>query len=338
MKNTTKQSTAKKGFRVWLIRILWAVLVLLVIPIPIGTVWQFLEQRAEAKKYFPLGQLTNVDGHFLHIYCSGQGSPTVILEGGVPEWSIHWQKVQPEIAKVTRVCSYDRAGYGWSEPGPTPRTAERIVDELHTLLRNSGEFGPFVYVAHSFWGPAALLYQHTYPNEVVGVVLIETWSPQLFSPVPDVIAQSLPLAKTLKTIAPLGQVRLVGELGILPLADMLQAKLLPKELQPVYKAAYYDDGIWEAMYEEYSAMKESGLQTQSIRSLDDLPLFVIKAGVRPGDDYPPDEVWNATQESLTKLSSRGKLIIAETSGHFVQLEDPALVVDAIREVLDAANN
>ncbi len=257
----------------------------------------------------------------------------MILEGGVPEWSIHWQKVQPEIAAFTRVCSYDRAGYSWSETGPSPRTAEKIVGELHTLLRNSGEEGPFVYVAHSFWGPAALLYQKTYPDQIVGMLLIEAWSPDLFTPAPEVIAQSLPLAKTLKTIAPLGQVRLVGELGILPLADMLQAKLLPEELQPAYKAAYYDGRMWNAIYEEYAAMNESGLQTQGITSLGDLPLVVIRAGVRPPDDYPPDDIWDATQESLAGLSTQGELVIAETSGHFVQLEDPELVVQQIKKVL-----
>lgn len=328
------QPNAKKGARFWLLRILLVVLILLVIPFPIGAIWQFVAQQIEAKQNLPLGQLTNVDGHFMHIYCTGRGSPTVILEGGVPEWSIHWQKVQPELATFTRVCSYDRAGYGWSDASPTPRTAEKIVSELHTLLHNSGETSPFVYVAHSFWGPAALLYQHTYPDEIAGLVLIETWSPDLFTPVPDVITQSLPLAKILKTIAPLGQVRIVGELGILPLTEMLQARLLPEELQYAYKAAYYDDAMWNAMYEEYSAMNESGLQTEAITSLGDLPLIVIKAGIRPEDDYPPDDVWNATQEYLAGLSSRGELIVAESSGHFVQLENPALVVDSIKQVIE----
>ena len=324
----------RKNLGYWLSRIGRILLILLIIPLPIGWVWQVIAQRVEGRQNLPLGQLTNVDGHMMHIYCTGEGSPTVILEGGVPEWSIHWQKVQPEISKFTRVCSYDRAGYGWSEAGPNPRTAEVIVKELHTLLRNSGETGPFVYVAHSFWGPAALLYQNNYPDEVVGMVLIETWSPDLFIPVPDVITQSLPLAQTLKAIAPLGQVRLVGELGVLPLSEMLQAGLLPEELQPAYKAAYYDDGMWSAVAGEYSAMEQSGIQTQGLVSLADLPLVVVKAGIRPADDYPPDEIWDTTQDYLASLSSRGRLVVVENSGHFVQLEQPALIVDLIRQVVE----
>ena len=322
MEQATTGSPRRKGARYWIARILLGLVILLLIPIVIGTVWHFFAQRSEGREVLPLGQLTNVDGHFIHIYCTGQGSPTVILEGGVPEWSIHWQKVQPEIVKFTRVCSYDCAGYGWSETGPNPRTAERIVSELHALLRNSGETGPFVYVAYSFWGPAALLYQRTYPDEIAGMVLIEAWSPDLFTPTPEVITQFLPLAKTLKAAASLGQLRLFGELGILPLGKILKSDLLPDELQSSYKAAYYDDRMWNAMYEEYFAMEESGRQTKDINPLGDLPLVVIKAGIHPADDYPPDEVWDATQDHLAGLSSQDELIVDEKSGHFVQLEEP----------------
>lgn len=327
-------TTTKKDFRFWLKRIGLSMLIFLIVPLPIGFVWQTIAQNSEQKNILPLGELMDVDGRLMHLHCTGEGSPTVILEGGVPEWSIHWQAVQPEIAKVTRVCSYDRAGYGWSEAGPSPRTAEKIVNELHTLLQNAGEEGPFVYVAHSFWGPAALLYQHTYPDEIAGMILIETWSPDLYTPVPEVITQSLPLAQTLKSIAPLGQVRLVGELGIIPLADMLQLKLLPEAMQPAYKAAYYDDNMWSAMYEEYSAMEKSGHQTQNLGSLADLPLVVVQAGIRPADDFPSDDVWGATQKYLTGLSTNSQFILVEDSGHFVQLEKPELVADLIRQMIE----
>ena len=333
----TKNNQSQNG-KNWLKRIGLGLLIFLIIPLPIGFVWQVIAQNAEKEKIIPLGQLVDVNGHMMHVHCTGEGSPTVILEGGVPEWSIHWQKVQPEISKFTRVCSYDRAGYGWSEPGPSPRTAEAVVTELHTLLQNSGETGPFIYVAHSFWGPAALLYQINYPDEIVGMILIETWSPDLYTPMPEVVAQSLPLARTLKTIAPLGQVRLVGELGILPLADMLQAKLLPEELQPAYKAAYYDDGMWNAMYEEYSAMEQSGARMETLASLADLPLVVVQAGIRAADDFPPDDVWDATQEYLAGLSTNGQLVFVEDSGHFVQLEKPDLIVDLIRDMVEKSSS
>jgi len=320
------------GFRRWARRILLGLLVLLLMTLLVGVVWQAVASTAEQRNYPPPGQLVDVGGYRLHLQCVGQGTPTVILEGGVPEWSIHWQAVQPGIAEFTRVCAYDRAGYGWSEMGPKPRTAQRIVEELHALLTSAGEQGPYVLVAHSLWGPAALLYQHTYPDDVAGMVLIETWSPELFSPMPDVIEQSLPLNQIMSTLASLGQVRLLGELGILPLEEMLKANLLPEELRPVYKAAYYGASFWGTMNDEYSAMAESATQVQNLGALGDLPLRVVKAGLRPADDYPPDAVWNEVQNKLAALSSNGRLILADTSGHFVQLEQPDLVVDTVRQV------
>src|SRR6266496_6323911 len=97
----------------------------------------------------PLGSLVNVDGHLMHISCSGRGSPTVILEAGTGAFSFDWGLVQPEVAKFTRVCSYDRAGQAWSDPGPTPRTMKQEVYELHLLLRKAGVKGPYVLVGQS---------------------------------------------------------------------------------------------------------------------------------------------------------------------------------------------
>lgn len=328
----TSQPRPPKSIRWWLSRIVLGLVILLLLPFPIGTIWQIIASNTEQRLYPPPGRRVDVGGYSLHIQCVGQGQPTVVLEGGVPEWSIHWQTLQPSLATGTRVCAYDRAGYGWSDAGPTPRTAQQLVTELHTLLTNAGESGPYVLVAHSFWGPAALLYQHTYAQEVVGMVLIETWGPNLFSPTPDVIEQALPLATVLKTIAPMGQVRLVGETGLLPLAEMLQAKLLPPELRPVYQAAYYGSGMWGTMHDEYAALAESAPQVQNLGTLGDLPLIVLKASIRAADDYPPDDVWNATQEQLAHLSSRGQLIVVP-SGHFIQLEQPAVVIDAIQQVI-----
>lgn len=318
----------------WVRRVSVGLAALLLASLLVGLAWQAVANAAEDRNYPPPGKLIDVGGYRLHLQCMGHGTPTVILEGGVPEWSIHWQAVQPGIADFTRVCAYDRAGYGWSDVGPKPRTAGHIVQELHALLTNAGEQGPYVFAAHSFWGPAALLYQHTYPDDVAGLVLIETWSPALFSPVPEVIEQSLPLNQLMGMLASLGQLRLFGEVGILPLGDLLKADLLPEELRPAYRADYYNSSFWRTMNDEYAAMEESALEFQDLGSLGDLPLRVIKAGIRPANDYPPDAIWNAVQSSLVGLSSNGELIVAVTSGHFVQLEQPSLVIDAVRQVWD----
>ena len=127
-----------------------------------------------AKKYPAPGQLVDVGGYKLHINCTGQGSPTVILEAGMGNYSLFWANVQPEVAKYTRVCSYDRAGYGWSEPSPRPRTTIVEVEELHTLLVNANVEGPYVLVGHSLGGMNVRVYAHNYPDEVVGMVLVDS--------------------------------------------------------------------------------------------------------------------------------------------------------------------
>ena len=116
-------------------------------------------------------------GYRLHLYCTGTGrpgSPTVILDEGQAATSLGWSKVQPGVASFTRVCSYDRAGYGWSDTSPLPRTAGRMVAELHTLLARAGVAGPYVLVGHSYGGLLMHLYTYTYPQQVAGLVLVDS--------------------------------------------------------------------------------------------------------------------------------------------------------------------
>src|SRR3990170_1939497 len=138
-----------------------------------------------AKQYPAPGQLVDAGGYKLHINCTGQGSPTVILAAGSLEYSLFWALVQPEVARFTRVCSYDRAGYGWSEPSPHPRTANTMVKELHTLLVNAGIEGPYVLVGHSLSGMLVRVYANNYPDEVVGMVLVDSFHEEQFTRLPE---------------------------------------------------------------------------------------------------------------------------------------------------------
>ena len=124
----------------------------------------------------PPGQLIDLGGWRLHLNCLGKASasqPTAILEAGAGDFSVDWSLVQPGVARFARVCSYDRAGSGWSDLGPRPRTMHQLVWELHTLLDNAGVKPPFVLVGHSYGGWLVRLYGFTYPAEVAGMVLVE---------------------------------------------------------------------------------------------------------------------------------------------------------------------
>jgi pimeloyl-ACP methyl ester carboxylesterase len=157
--------------------LLWLVVALLVLAL-IGAIYQAFATEIYRRIYPPPGELVDVGGHSLHINCVGEGSPTVILESGSGATSVDWANIQPEVADTTRVCAYDRAGSGWSEPGPGPGDPQQIAAELHTLLGNAGIDGPYILVGHSFGGLYVLMYADLYPNEVEGMVLVDSSHPE----------------------------------------------------------------------------------------------------------------------------------------------------------------
>ncbi|MEO8393630.1 MAG: alpha/beta hydrolase, partial [Chloroflexota bacterium] len=159
-------------------RWLGGIVVLLLGLILVGTIYESVAEAADIQAYSPLGQMVDVGGYRLHINCTGTGSPTVVIEAGLGGWSLTWNSVQEEVAKTTRVCTYDRAGMGYSEASPLPRTAEQFAYELHTLLERANVAGPYVLVGHSLGGLTVRIFVHEYPTEVAGVVLIESMNPR----------------------------------------------------------------------------------------------------------------------------------------------------------------
>jgi pimeloyl-ACP methyl ester carboxylesterase len=168
-----KRAWHRRGYRFYIKRgLLVLAIVLLALPV-LGFSYEAISAAVDARRFPPPGKLVMVDGHRMHINCTGAGGPTVVMDAGLGGWSLDWSSVQPDIATFARVCSYDRAGFGWSEAGTAPGDAQHAVDDLHSLLANSGEAGPFVLVGHSNGGLRAVLYAHTYPREVAGVVLVD---------------------------------------------------------------------------------------------------------------------------------------------------------------------
>ena len=158
-------------------RTLAALVGLIVVLGLVGAVYESAAEAADARAYPAPGQLVDVGGYRLHINCTGIGSPTVVIDAGWGDWSGGWSRVQPEAAKTTRVCTYDRAGMGYSEAGPLPRTAEQFAKELHILLQHAAIPGPYVLVGHSMGGAPVRVFAHTYAADVAGVVLIESMNP-----------------------------------------------------------------------------------------------------------------------------------------------------------------
>ena len=250
----------------------------------------------------------DVGGYQLYIMCDGQGSPTVILDAGLGGTHGAWATVQPSVATFTRVCSYDRAGLGDSDPGPTPRTSQQIVKELHALLDNAGVAGPYMLVGHSFGGFNTRLYAGQYPQDVVGLVLVE----------------STQVDQDDRLLAALPQQQPDEDAGL-----------------AAYRKELHEDLVQGP---EPIAFKTSASQVRAYTSLGALPLIVLSAGQSVFPEFPPDmaakldQTWRDLQQSLTHLSSNSKQIIAERSGHCIQCSQPDLVVDAVRQVTEAVRD
>jgi pimeloyl-ACP methyl ester carboxylesterase len=173
----TAQPSAKRRFGHVAVRILLALVVIVMTLALTGAAYQAIATEVDRRKYPPPGQLVDVGGYQLHVYCVGTGGPTVVLDALFPGTVSNWAWVQPEVAKTTRVCAYDRAGLGWSDRGPMPRDARQHARELHTLLANAKIPGPYVLVGHSLGGLSARMFADQYPGEVAGLALIEATNP-----------------------------------------------------------------------------------------------------------------------------------------------------------------
>jgi pimeloyl-ACP methyl ester carboxylesterase len=308
----------------------------------------------------PSGRLIDVGGWRLHLNCTGEPRPSqaiVILEAGAGDFSVDWSLVQPGVARFARVCSYDRAGSGWSELGPRPRTMHQIVYELHTLLDKAGERPPYVLVGHSFGGALVRLYQSKYPADVAGEVLVDAAADNPWRKTPD---KGLVRASDLATGKPIPEVKTSDPLRDSEIPERLVTMIrdqvpqlsahandpprdkLPADAQRMRTWSYAqvkmhisNDNPVEA--EELGMLRAQRTRTAAV--LSDLPLIVLSRGI-PEDSSPAgrtgEEEHNRDQAALVALSRTGKQVVAKRSGHHIPLDEPDLVVAAIRDVLAAA--
>lgn len=267
-------------------------------------------------------------------------------KAGGGSWSLDWALVQAGVAQFTGTCSYDRAGFGWSEPGQQPRTSEQMVKDLHELLTKADVKKPFILVGASFGGHTVRLYAHHYPEDVAGMVLLDARH--------EDIDDRMPPAWKKQVSAGAGMYRfmlLASRLNLLPLLGKLMGervappivKKLPTEIRPVYLAVGFQTKYWEANLAELAASTVSDQQLLSAAPLDRIPLTVIRHGIPDIFSRMPAEqarqaerVWQDFQLQLSQLSENSRLVVAENSGHSIQVDEPKLVVEAIRQVVSDA--
>lgn len=321
MERTDTPKRRGRGCILWLSRMMVLCLGLTLA----GAIYESAAEAADVRAYPPPGQMVDVGGYRLHINCMGSGSPTVVIDAGWGDWSAKWSWVQPEVARTTRVCTYDRAGMGYSEAGPLPRNARQFAQELHTLLHQANIPGPYVLVGHSLGGLPVRVFVHDYATEVDGVVLIESMSPAQFSQSPtDTKPQTTSQSSGFSipfVLARIGLVRLfAGPLGFKP--------ALPPEVQQAFTAFSVTPRSIQAWADEGAAMPESGAQARVVTTFGDLPLIVLSRGL----DQQPD--WQAMQAELLQLSSNSQQLIADKSDHNIEIDQPEAAVVAIVKMVE----
>ena len=319
-----------------------------------GALW-LLGSRAKKRliaQYPPPGQMEDVGGFRMHIHCQGDpaSGPAVVLDSAQAEPAQAWASVQPAVAEFARVCSFDRAGLGWSESSPNPRTLTNYVEEQRTLLARAGVEPPYVLVGHSAGGLYARIYAHEYPDEVAGMVLVDAAHEDLDVRPPESLNKTNKRMMTLVGCAfPIFQtVSSIGLFALFPDAvGRVWPSPVPEGTRGAYQAMAASDGSWfGTMWKEATAMwgNLAAARAMQLSSLGDMPLVVLSRGLTqmstgPGISAEAVEGYRVAndemQAELAALSTGGKHVIAEGCGHHIQVEQPQLVIDAIREVVEA---
>ncbi len=281
-------------------------------------------------EYPALGQMVTVGDHDIHLYCVGNGTPTVVFESDLDQYgSLSWVPVQETIGEITRACSYDRAGILWSEPGPRPRDGETIARELSAVLAAAGEESPYLLVGHAFGGAYIRIFAGQNPDDVCGMVLLESSHPEMltrfseYGVAPEIPDRNIrPLILFLSHLGSPGRYK--GNVYDLPpeIYDPVQAFL------PESSMTWFDEKV-----ESPNTLAQAG----HYEYLGDWPLIVL-ATSRPSPSLGDlgqklDELWLELQQELLSLSGNSEIRIYE-GGHYPQLQDPEVVIEAIQDVLE----
>lgn len=299
-----------------------------------GAGYEALAARGDAEAYPAPGRLVDVGGYMLHINCTGDAGdagdagPTVVLDAGLSRTSLDWSLVQPEIARTNRVCAYDRAGMGWSDPAPGDalRTPGRIARELHALLRAADIAGPYVLVGHSLAGKNVRMFALQYPGEVAGMVLVDARGEyvdrhssaadeQAFREGMSAQGNAYRLARTFGLARIFGP----GQEGSPAMSELTRTEM----------------ALFTTSQQDVSTTMSEGLERAAdddvlhASTLGDMPLIVLASG----QNMEHLAYWPESQRLMSALSTNGRLIVVEGSGHSIHVERPEIAVDAVQQVL-----
>jgi pimeloyl-ACP methyl ester carboxylesterase len=299
----------------------------------IGTVYQLIATELDRRAYPPPGQLVDIGGYRLHVHTAGSSAtgPTVILEGGAGLGSVTWGWVQPRVAEIARVVAYDRAGVGWSDPGPAPRDGQRIAAELHSALAAADIRPPYVLVGHSFGGLYVRIFADQYPDDVVGMVLVDATHPDQMERSPR---EGQAIATTERTMRIFDVLAHVGLLRVANPAALFMAGL--PAAQDAELRAYAANGFARAAQAEMAAIVDHTFpQVRRTRDLGARPLVVLSAG----QTLAQDPVFLDLHQELAALSRNGIHRVVDGASHADMVLNATFAeatISAIEDVVHAA--
>lgn len=303
--------------------------------------------------------MIDAGGHRLHVLCRGEGSPPVLLESGVAASSLSWARVQPELAAFTRACAYDRAGLAWSDPASSPRTTDRILHDLQVVLATLGT-GPWVsvgsgqraiLVGHSFGSLIVRAYASRHPDQIAGLVLVDPpteWvEPAIertglirrarraskagaFLARVGVVRAALNLLTGGRPGVPRTFVKVLGPRASSTLERLVgEVRKLPPELYPAVQSHWCQPKCFHAMEAYLGVLETEGAALAAAAPPPEIPVVVISGG-----HQPPTEI--AVHQRLAAMSTRGRHVVATSGGHWINFDEPEVIVDAVRSLMAPA--
>ena len=310
-----------------------------------GWLYQSSGLRRTARMYAAPGMMVDADEQRLHVVCSGSGTPAVVFESGIAATSVSWTRVRPEVATFARACAYDRAGLGWSDAARHPRTVARMLDELRSVLASVSTTGPYVLVGHSFGAFLVCAYASQHPADIAGLLLLDPPSEwhEITREQRQRLRGAIHLSRVGEMLARLGIVRVClalltgGAAGVPrrfvrvfgPTAARTLERLvgevrkLPPDVYPSVQALWCQPKCFRAMADHLAALEETAACVARVISLPDVPLVV---------DQSADTI--AKHRQLARLSPQGRHVIAANSAHWIQFDEPDLVVATIRDIVE----
>jgi pimeloyl-ACP methyl ester carboxylesterase len=326
--------------------------IVLVVMVAGGLIYQSVGLIRSARRWPPPGRMIDAGGYRLHVVCAGSGQPSVVFESAIAASSLSWARVLPEVTTFTRGCSYDRAGLGWSEPARGVRTVARMIDDLRAVVNSAG-VGPSVLVGHSFGAFLVCVYASRHPEDVAGLVLLDPpsewqqmtpqqarllWGGIQLSRVGAILAWIGVVRACLACLSggapevPRNIVKIFGRTTARTLTRLVgEVQKLPPEVHPIVQAVWCQPKCFHAMARHLAALEETAVLAAGITALPNVPLLIISGG-----DQSPATI--AQHRALAGLSPQSRHIVATASGHWIQFDEPGLVVAAIREIVELARN